>query len=101
MLTSVVLALPVPPKMPTVAPEGMCRLMSRRFQPSAVGWYLKYTWSKSICPFSTARPASASSLVISGCSSSTSTMRRAQAMDRVSIIITMDTIIRLIKISLE
>ena len=31
-LTRVVLALPVPPRMPTVAPEGMSRSMSSRFQ---------------------------------------------------------------------
>ena len=37
MLTSVVLALPVPPRMPTVMPLSMCRSMSVRFQPSAVG----------------------------------------------------------------
>ena len=37
MLTSVVLALPVPPRMPTVIPLSMCRSMSVRFQLSAVG----------------------------------------------------------------
>ena len=41
----------------------------------------------------------ASSSVISGCSSSTSTMRLPQAMERVSTIITMATIIRAMRIS--
>ena len=100
MLTSVVLALPVPPRMPTVAPLGTEKLTSSRFQLSAVSWYLKYTWSKRMSPFSTARLLSASSSVISGCSCSTSLIRLPQAMARVSTISTMDTIIRDMRISL-
>ena len=37
MLTSVVLALPVPPRMPTVMPLSICRSISDRFHASAVG----------------------------------------------------------------
>ena len=44
-------------------------------------------------PFSTAAPSAAFSSVMAGRSSSTSTIRRAQATDRVSIMNTMDTII--------
>ena len=53
-----------------------------------------------MAPFSTVSASSARSSVISGSSSRTSMMRLAQAMDRVRIIITMDTIIRLTRISL-
>ena len=100
MLTSVVLALPVPPKMPTVAPLGTVRLTSSRFQASAVSWYLKYTWSKRMEPSSTFSAGSACSSVMRGFSSSTSAMRLPQAMARVSIISTTDTIISDISISL-
>ena len=100
MLTSVVLALPVPPRMPTVAPLGTEKLTSSRFQLSAVSWYLKYTWSKRMLPSSTVRAGSASLSVMRGSSSSTSTMRLPQAMARVSIISTTDTIISDISISL-
>ena len=100
MLTSVVLALPVPPKIPTVAPLGTVKLTSSRFHASAVSWYLKYTWSNRTEPSSTVSAASASLSVMRGSSSSTSTMRLPQAMARVSSISTMDTIISDIKISL-
>ena len=40
-LTNVLLALPVPPIMPTVIPEAMSTETSSRFQASLSGWYLK------------------------------------------------------------
>ena len=94
--TRVDLAEPVAPMMPTVAPLGMWRLMSRRFHFSASGLYLKDTWSKSTEPSAAVTPDEAAASVMSGVSSSTSVTRLAQATARVSIIIIMDTIIRLI-----
>ena len=91
--TRVDLAEPVAPRTPTVAPLGMWRSMSWRFQAPASGLYLKKTWSKSTDPSRTWRPLPVSRM--SGSSSSTSTIRLPQATDRVSIIIIMDTIIRL------
>ena len=90
--------LPVPPKMPTVAPLGMCRLTSRSTHSGLSALYLKETWSKSILPFSTTASALAVSLVMAGFSSSTSAIRLAQAMERVIIMNIMETIIKDIKI---
>ena len=98
-LTRVVFALPVPPRMPTVAPEGMVKLMSSRFQVCPSALYRKYTWSKRIDPSATVSSFCAASSVICGSSLSTSLTRLPQAMERVSIIITMDTIIREMRIS--
>ena len=50
-------------------------------------------------PSATVRALSACPSVIWGCSSSTSTIRRAQAMERVRIIMSIDTIISDIRIS--
>lgn len=96
--TSVVLPLPVPPRMPTVAPEGMCSSTSRSVHSGLCGSYLKETWEKSMLPFSTCAPSTAAWSVMAGTSSSTSTIRLAQATDRVIIIKIMDTIIREMRI---
>ena len=93
--TRVDLAEPVAPMTPTVAPLGMWRSMSWRFQAPDSGLYLKKTWSKSTDPSRTWRPLSGFWSRMSGSSSSTSMIRLPQATDRVSIIIIMDTIIRL------
>ena len=87
--------LPVPPRMPTVFPEGMCRLTSSRIHSGLSALYLKYTWSKSMEPSAgSAAGSSAPSSVMAGTSPSTSATRLAQATVRVSIMKIMETIIR-------
>ena len=81
--TRVVLLEPVPPRMPTVAPEGMCRSMSERASFFASAEYLKLTFSKSIEPSGTSATASAG-LVRLGCSTRTSLMRLADSAEMVS-----------------
>ena len=99
--TSDVFPLPVPPRMPTVCPLWMCRSMSSNVHSGLLGAYLKETWSKSTLPLCTTAACCApvssvscrtASSVMSGSSSSTSIMRRAQATERVIIIKIMDTI---------
>ena len=77
-----VLAAPVPPIMPTVAPAWMCNVMSDSAFFCAAALYLKLTFSKSTCPFGTVCTGLAA-LARSGCSVSTSRMRRALASERV------------------
>ena len=79
--TSVVLAAPVPPMMPTVAPAGMWSVMSERAFFSALALYLKLTWSKSIWP-SGMVSTGAAAFARSGVSVRTSRMRRALASER-------------------
>ena len=93
-----VLPLPVPPKMPTVAPLGMWMFTSFSTHSGLVSLYLKNTWSKSMLPSFTAASALALSSVMAGRSSRTSTIRLAQAMDLVIIMNIMETIIKDIKI---
>ena len=69
--------------------------MSARFHPSADSLYLNQTWSKSTEPSATVRSAAESLSVISGVSDRTSQIRLPQATERVTIIMIMDTIIRL------
>ena len=74
---------PVPPIIPTVAPDGMCRFTSARAYASADAEYLKLTFSKSTDPSGILSTGSAAAF-ISGTSSSTSTMRRMDSADMVS-----------------
>ena len=71
--------------------------MSSRFQASLAVLYLNQTWSKSMEPSSTWASGLAEVSPISGCSSSTSMIRLPQATDRVSIIMIMETIMRLMR----
>ena len=91
--TRLVLPLPVPPRIPTVAPEGMWRSISRRIHSGLRGSYRKETPSKSTDPFSTSASSRASASVMAGSSASTSATRLPQAMERVIIINIMETII--------
>ena len=73
--TSVDLLEPVPPRMPTVMPEAMCRLMPCKANFFACAEYLKLTFSKSIEPSFTS-VAGEEGAAKAGSSSSTSQMRR-------------------------
>ena len=81
--TRVVLAEPVPPRMPTVCPAGIWSSTPERAYSRAPLWYLKETPSNSTLPSGTSSTASSgeSSTIFS---SSTSLMRRALARERVS-----------------
>ena len=68
--------------MPTVAPAGMCSVMSDRAFFWAAALYLKLTFSKSMAPFPMVSTGW-SALARSGCSVSTSRIRRALARERV------------------
>ena len=82
--TSVLLAEPVPPSMPTVSPALMCRSTPESAYSAASARYLKETPSKSTLPSATSVTAP-SGEESAGASSSTSPMRRALARERVSI----------------
>ena len=82
--TRVDLLEPVPPRMPTVMPESMCRLMSCSANFFACAEYLKLTFSKSMEPSFTFSAGEAGS-VSAGSSSSTSQIRTKDSYDIVII----------------
>ena len=88
---------PVPPRMPTVSPERMCRSIWDRASRSASAEYLKSTPSKSMEPSLTSITA-LSGLVMVLRSWRTSTIRWADSAEMVIITNTMDSIIKLTRI---
>lgn len=95
--TSVDLEEPVPPIMPIVSPERMCRSMSERAFLSAVAEYLKLTPSKSMLPsFTSVTGFAGFSIVLS--SLSTSTIRLPDSPAIAIIVNAIESIIRLLSI---
>ena len=90
---SVVLLEPVPPRIPTVMPEAICRSMSRSANFFAVAEYLKDTPSKSTEPSRTS-VTGFSGLLSAELSDSTSQIRLADSADIVRMTYIMDIIIR-------
>ena len=88
---------PVPPMMPMVSPERMCRSMSCKTIRRAEAAYLKLTPSKSTAPSATVSTGSAGSVRVLR-SERTSAMRLPDSPAMVIITKTMDTIIRLLSI---
>ena len=82
--------------MPTVSPDLMCKSTSFRMgSPLPSAWYLNMTWLKSIEPSLTVS-SGCSGFDSDGSSFSTSTIRRADAADMVSMTKIIDSIIRFI-----
>ena len=86
------MAEPVPPRMPTVCPDGMCSSISERAYLRASGLYLNETPQKSMLPSAISFTAPGGDVRATG-SSSTSPMRLALASERVSSRNTFDIII--------
>ena len=83
---------PVPPKIPTVSPDFICRLISDKANFSASFEYLKLTFSKDTEPsFTSVKPFSG--LTRSDLHSSTSVIRFADSTDMVNITIIIAAII--------
>ena len=98
--TRVDFALPVPPRIPTVSPDRIFRLMSLRISCSASFVYWNPTSRNSTLPSATVKTGS-DGLVKSTSSSSTSAILRDDACAIVIMTKTMASIMRLIRICIE